>query len=619
MSDEPVLVVAGTNAAYLTVRTYDTYTGRGWRSSAVPETAERSAEGNSLPTRTPEPASPVPLLEFSYDEPLPQDVDAQADRETVRYHFEVLQPRGASIPYTGNPVSFSIPVRALYGWTDPREWRMVDLRAVDPADMPSELRPLVELLRDASFVQSSGGSESSTPTPTDEPYADRPWYEPFMRGSPLLPRLDELVAQLSARAIDVQFWWEADGMGTFRVSRLLYRGAFPDFRDLEAIFPAEGTSRGLVYDLVTSVSRATPDTLRTAGQNHAENSHDVEVSVYGVYPRRLYERYTQLPETVTERTRQLAYALAAGKGNAYDVATAIESFVRERIVYNEAAPVPQGVDAVDSILFDRPEGYCTFYASAMAVLLRAVGIPARVAVGYYPGDFDSELGGFVYRDRNAHAWVEVYFPGYGWIPFEPTAARPPIPRGSIPGQSALLPLDPMLGANLPTDERFGLRLEELYRAEGAGGVGKVAEPQETGFDWVRALLLGLAVIVLLLGSAFAVWWNWGTWRLSPIGRLYVRFCRVARLARIEGRESTTPLEFAWEVGRRIPGTRRAAQMLVEAYMREQYGRRPLEPAELHQVRRAWQEILRPRLVRAALPFKRDREVGSDAWTSDRRR
>jgi transglutaminase-like putative cysteine protease len=211
---------------------------------------------------------------------------------------------------------------------------------------------------------------------------------------------------------------------------------------------------------------------------------------------------------VTERTRQLALALAAGKSNAYDVAATIEAFVRQRIAYNEAAPTPSGIDAVDAVLFVRPEGYCTFYASAMAVLLRAVGIPARIAVGYYPGESNGEMGGIVYRDRNAHAWVEVFFPGYGWIPFEPTASHPPLLRGSVAEQADWLPMDPILGANLPTDERFGLRLSELDRSEGAGAVGTAAATNQSRASASR-IVVGVSLAVLgMLVLAVTLWWFW---------------------------------------------------------------------------------------------------------------
>ncbi len=621
LSDEPVLLVTGDNTAYLTIRTYDVYTGRGWRSSAVPDTTNASDETLSAPAENGSGSEPVPLLEFAIDEELPKADEVTKGRETVRYHVEVLQSRGAALPFTGDPISFSIPVRTLYGWIDSTEWRTIDLGATPSEQVPLELRPLLELVHDLEFTPPEEGSPRVV-TPTPDPYAERPWFWWFMTGSPVLPQLDTEISHLAARGIEVTFWWETTGQDVFRITRLAYRGRVPDYADLEAVYPTDGIRRGLAYDFVTAVSRATPQQLRAAGEESAQGSGraDVEKTPYGVYPRELYRRYTQLPETVTERTRQLAYALAAGKSNAYDVASTIEAFVRERISYNEATPNPGGVDAVDTVLFVRPEGYCTFYASAMAVLLRAVGIPARVAVGYYPADFDNKMGGFVYRDHNAHAWVEVFFPGYGWIPFEPTASRPPIPRGAIPGQNDLLPMDSILGANLPTDERFGLRLPELDRPEGAGAVGRAASTSPAKHSWIRVALLGLLALVTSVSVLVTVWWLWGTWKLSPAARLFVRFQRLASIAGLRSVESSTPLEFAWEVGRLVPGTRRAAETIAQLYSREQYGRQPAREEELRLAGRLWREILRPRLLRAVLR-RRLREEAEllDARSMPRRR
>lgn len=599
LSDEAVLLLSGNRGEYLTVRTYDTYTGKGWRSSGVPADEAGSGGLETTPTPDSQRIEPVPLVEFGANDPFPRNDDGAQGRETVTYRIEVLQPRGSALAYTGDPVSFSIPVRALYGWMDTTEWRTVDLSPDTEEEVPVELRPLARLLAETEFrPATSAVDEALSPTPS--PYESEPWFWWFMSDSPVLGTIDALVRDLAARGIEVRFWWETNGDGIFRIERIAYRGRFPDYADLEAVYPAEGLERGLTYEFVSEVSQATAEQLRAAGagENGSGAGGESIVTAYGIaYPRDLYERYTQLPETVTERTRQLAYALAEGKSNVYDIATTIEQFVRQRIVYNESVPVPGGIDAVDTILFERPEGYCTFYASSMAVLLRILGIPARVAVGYYPAEYDSELGGFIYRDRNAHAWVEVYFPGYGWIPFEPTASRPPLPRETTTASGDLLPLDPTFGANLPTDERLGLLFPELGGPEGAGAVGGAAvassgsHPLRTALGALLALIgVGVAVVML--------WWTWGTWRLSPIARLFVRMQRLARLAGIQADDATTPLELAWEIGRTIPGTRRAAVAIADLYMRERYGRQPATVEEVRVVAREWREIVRPRLLRA---------------------
>ena len=81
---------------------------------------------------------------------------------------------------------------------------------------------------------------------------------------------------------------------------------------------------------------------------------------------------------------------------------------------------PANADGVDYFLFTQKTGYCTYFASALAVMLRSVGIPARMVVGFLPGQYDPKAHTYIIRDRDYHAWTEVYFPGYGWITFDPT-------------------------------------------------------------------------------------------------------------------------------------------------------------------------------------------------------
>ena len=85
--------------------------------------------------------------------------------------------------------------------------------------------------------------------------------------------------------------------------------------------------------------------------------------------------------------------------------------------------MPPDQDWVDYFLFDSKQGYCDYFATAMVVLLRAEGVPARVASGFAPGDFDPDTGISIVRENHAHSWVEAYFPRYGWITFEPSAIR----------------------------------------------------------------------------------------------------------------------------------------------------------------------------------------------------
>ncbi|MGB8859401.1 MAG: transglutaminaseTgpA domain-containing protein [Ilumatobacteraceae bacterium] len=135
--------------------------------------------------------------------------------------------------------------------------------------------------------------------------------------------------------------------------------------------------------------------------------------------------FTALPAGTTPRTRALAASLAAGTTSTYDVILAIQGWLRQHVTYDLDAPVPpEGADAVDHFLFESRQGFCEQIATATAILLRTLGVPARIATGYVPGERDEVAGVWLSRASDAHAWVEVRFPSFGWVAFDPTASVP---------------------------------------------------------------------------------------------------------------------------------------------------------------------------------------------------
>ena len=185
------------------------------------------------------------------------------------------------------------------------------------------------------------------------------------------------------------------------------------------IHPLTPLAEGDQYSVVSSVSVATANYLRTASPLIPDWVKDLDM---------------QLPNTVTDRTRALANQIItqAHAQTNYDKAKAIETWLRNNIKYNETLPnPPQSGDLVDWVLFTQKEGYCTYYASAMIVMLRMMGIPARMGAGFAQGQYDSQNQDFIVRERDAHTWVEVYFNGAGWVQFEPTSAQETLNRPDV--------------------------------------------------------------------------------------------------------------------------------------------------------------------------------------------
>lgn len=147
------------------------------------------------------------------------------------------------------------------------------------------------------------------------------------------------------------------------------------------------------------------------------------------YPEWVRDRYLSLPENLPPRIIALAVSITEGAVTPYDKAERITTYLRENIVYDENVPgLAPGADALERFLFDWERGYCTYYATAEVVMLRAVGVPARLAAGYAQGERSNSL--YVVRSKDAHAWPEVYFPGVGWVEFEPTGNQLPLVRPS---------------------------------------------------------------------------------------------------------------------------------------------------------------------------------------------
>ncbi len=186
-----------------------------------------------------------------------------------------------------------------------------------------------------------------------------------------------------------------------------------------------------VMDIVTL--QASPD-LEAGETYHANallaNPTIPELQEAGQeYPEWITDKYLQLPEDFSPRIQALALEITAAHDNPYDKAAAITKYLRSEIEYAPSVSFPEGtVDRLEYFLFEGKQGFCNYYASAEVLMLRSVGVPARLAVGFAQGEPNLQRTFYTVRERDAHAWPEVYFPGYGWIEFEPTGNQDPVER-----------------------------------------------------------------------------------------------------------------------------------------------------------------------------------------------
>jgi protein-glutamine gamma-glutamyltransferase len=161
---------------------------------------------------------------------------------------------------------------------------------------------------------------------------------------------------------------------------------------------------GIRYDGISELPRIPPAVLRSAPAS---------------YPDAMRAMYLQLPR-LDPRIPALAKAITSGARDPYDKARAVASYLRSHYTYTLDLTGPPPADPLAYFLFDRRAGHCEYFATAMAVMLRSLGIPARYVNGFLPGEYNDVGGDYIVRARDAHSWVEAFFPGYGWLTFDPT-------------------------------------------------------------------------------------------------------------------------------------------------------------------------------------------------------
>jgi len=243
---------------------------------------------------------------------------------------------------------------------------------------------------------------------------------------------------------------------------------------------------------------------------------------------------------------------------------------------------------VDYFLFDLRQGYCDYFATAMVVMGRAVGLPARLATGYATGRYDPGQEGYLVTGMDAHAWVEIYFPGYGWIEFEPTPARSVFVR----------------------PER---RLESEVTSVPAPPSGHLSPPRP-GSLTIPTLLALLALVAVLVRRGRELWQERQLSPANRVRRAYHLVCHWAQRLGWGPRADQTPHEYLAALSRtlaerevrfRYPGGEvwwrgadsvSALAYLADVFVAAQYSGHPISPNESEAASTAW------RRVRRALPL-----------------
>lgn len=355
--------------------------------------------------------------------------------------------------------------------------------------------------------------------------------------------------------------------------------------DASSIYMPSNAGALVRYSVVSDIAVPSPELLRSDS---------------AAVPEKIQEMYLQLPPT-DPRIRELAERIAAPLASTYDKVMAIERHLQSNYGYTLDLPPAMPADPIAYFLWESRRGHCEFFASAMAVMLRSVRIPARLVNGFLQGQYNDVSGQYTVRASDAHTWVEVYFPTYGWVSFDPTPAEGRETQALLLGrlslyldafqtfweewiinydfvrQLALARQVERTSRQLRSDSRqfFGQRYRHVVamlrqRTENLLG-------HRAGMALVL-LLVSVALLAVYGRSALQVWLGeWGMRRRARQGKarpedatlLYLRLLRVLARRGIRKSPEQTPNEFAAAVPE-------PAQALVRnftgLYMESRFGR-----------------------------------------------
>jgi len=306
---------------------------------------------------------------------------------------------------------------------------------------------------------------------------------------------------------------------TYRITNGFYRTIFaaaepftvnhrqwPRVMRISAGLEAGVYSRGYTYHVVSKVSVATPRELRIAPT---------------VYPELITARYLVAPQSCWQ-VQKLTTRVTEASYTPFDKAQAIQSFLAANYTYaTNALAAPSDKDAVTYFLLDSKRGYCDIFASAMVVMARQAGIPARWATGFAPGEYDPDDGVYHVKSKDRHAWAELYFPGYGWIPFDVAADQQGVSwLANVKEYWAMFAAD---RASVFAGALILFLFAYLFKAEVLPRIGRNLKKPA----WQR------------------------TTGVTEIGECYQRMCRILARHGYRRYPAVTPLEYAFQTNKSI--------------------------------------------------------------------
>lgn len=358
------------------------------------------------------------------------------------------------------------------------------------------------------------------------------------------------------------------------------------------------------YMVTSTISTATPEELAEAGD---------------YYPEVVADSYLQLPDDFSGTVRMLSANITAGAATPYEKALAIDAYLATFPYDKEIKAPPAGTDGVEYFLTEQKSGFCTYFASAMVVMLRAADVPSRLVVGYLPGESGNRAGEYILRDRHYHAWPQVYFPGYGWINLEATpgsASSPVTVETPVESRPAI-----QQGEQVTPSQWWDLSY--WYSEPAVPPVDSHSPTVIPGQPWPFADIMGkmlsvLILVVIILGFIVAILyafrsgfyrWLWKVKRDDEPGTVYSRLCALGTLVKLGPKPSQTPLEYAAVLSGEFPAHADTLNEITKKYMDNRFGGEDgtlslMEEADLLRMRREIYNAMLKRLGFFSKVFRR---------------
>jgi transglutaminase-like putative cysteine protease len=363
---------------------------------------------------------------------------------------------------------------------------------------------------------------------------------------------------------------------------------------------------GTRYNITSYVSSADVQTLRSVPMpadapapppSEYEGQPDPNV-----YNKAIVDAYTQLPGGLDSRILAKAKQIVkdAHATTMYDKVVSLESYFRDNYSYSTNIQLPPGEEGTSWFLFGNTDhkGFCNYFSTSMVVLARSLGIPTRVVAGYTSGEYDAKTHQRVIRGTDAHSWVQVYFAGYGWVNFEPSASfatfSRPLPNQYSKGSTSVGGAGSIgAGGNTPSGGRG--RTGRSAADDSFSATTSTASTQSQVHQQIFMTVSGVVLLLLFALVIFMIWWRRLFRRYSLSEQLYGRICLLANWAGIQLKPSQTPYEYLHGVAASAPQDALIIERLGDIYVRDKWAdpessEHPSRSGEINELSSLWQRI-----------------------------